>query len=255
MLGRFQKAIVPAGWHFLASAVVALVVSVLVFAVWFPGPFSELSAGRELFILFVAVAFVCGPILTLVLFDARKSKRELRSDFAVVLAVQCAAVAFALWTIALARPVYLVFEVDRFQVVTAAEVDVGDLHLAPVGLQELSWRGPVVIGVRGLSDKEELLESVSQSIDGIEPSARPNWWQSYPKSVSAVLQRAKPLQALGGRGTSTALLLAEAVKRAGLPADELVWLPLTGARTKEWIVLLDKASGQPVSYAAIDGFV
>lgn len=255
MPGRLKAAVAPVGWHLLASALVILLLAAVVFGVWFPQPYAAISAGKKLFSLFAVVTLVCGPLLTLVFFDARKTRREMRFDLSVVLAIQFTAMAFAFWTVAMARPVHLVFEVDRFQVVTAAEVNAEDLPKAPQGLQKLPWNGPSLISVRAITDKDELMESIALSMDGLEPSARPGWWQNYAVSLPLVLERAKPLQVLQDTSPSNTLLIANAVQQTGLSAHDLLWLPLTGARTKEWIVLLDKTSGQPLAYAAIDGFI
>ena len=45
------------------------------------------------------------------------------------------------------------------------------------------------------------------------------------------------------------------VHQAGLPASDLLWLPLTHTRAMDWVVLLDKRTGQPRAYAHIDGFI
>ena len=66
---RFRSAIKAMGWHFGVSALVAAAVAVLVFMVWFPYPYRQLAGGTELFILVMAVDLVCGPLLTLVLFN------------------------------------------------------------------------------------------------------------------------------------------------------------------------------------------
>ena len=71
-----------AGIHLGLSLVVALLAAGLVFGLWYPMPFREISGGRELFLLIVAVDVVIGPVITLAVFDRRKRWRELRRDLA-----------------------------------------------------------------------------------------------------------------------------------------------------------------------------
>ena len=80
------------------------------FGWWYPYPYRELSGGRELFALVVAVDVVLGPLITLVIFNPAKTRRHLVMDFTVIGLLQVAALAYGLWTVFVARPVHLVFE-------------------------------------------------------------------------------------------------------------------------------------------------
>ena len=50
-----------------------------------------------------------------------------------------------------------------------------------------------------------------------------------------------------------AIALQAAVTEAGIPAQQLSYLPLTSSKTKEWIALLDNEL-RIVAYANVDGF-
>ena len=113
--------------HFLGSICVASVAALLVLWVWYPHPYGLLSGGRHLFLLLMGVDVVCGPLLTLVLFNPTKPRSELLTDMALVVCIQLAALAYGLYTAQEARPLFLVHEVDRFRVVTAG--DYGDVDV------------------------------------------------------------------------------------------------------------------------------
>ena len=66
---RTSSAIRAALFHFLGSLLVAALAAALVLRVWFPHPYDLLSGGRSLFLILVGVDVVCGPLLTLVLFN------------------------------------------------------------------------------------------------------------------------------------------------------------------------------------------
>ena len=93
----------------------ASVAALLVLWVWYPYPYGLLSGGRHLFLLLMGVDVVCGPLLTLVLFNPTKPRRELLTDMALVVCIQLAALAYGLYTAQEARPLFLVHEVDRFR--------------------------------------------------------------------------------------------------------------------------------------------
>lgn len=118
-----RPALAATAIHLLLSAAVALVCAVVVFALWYPPPFDELAKGRQLFLLVVAVDVVCGPLLTLIVFNPRKPRAELRRDLSVVVALQLAALTYGLVNVANARPIWLAFEGDRFRVVSVPDVN------------------------------------------------------------------------------------------------------------------------------------
>ena len=252
---RIRSAVKAASIHLGLSALVAVGVAAVVLGVWFPHPFRALSGGQHLFWITVGVDVVCGPLLTSVLFNPAKSRRELTLDLSLVTLVQLAALLYGLHSISLARPVILAFETDRLVAVSAAEINASDLPQASPELRALSWTGPVLVGTRAPKDGDETLKSIDMSIQGLEPSARPGWWQSYDKSRPLVQQRIKPLGALRAKvPASGQTIIDDAAKKTGLPVDQLYYLPLVSQKQLDtWIALLD-AQGTIRGYAPIDGF-
>jgi hypothetical protein len=108
--------------HLAISGLVAALTAGLVFAFWYPMPYRESAGGRELFMLVLGVDVVLGPLLTLIVFDVRKSRRELARDLAVIGAVQLAGLAYGLYTVEGARPVAVALEGDRLRVVRSIDL-------------------------------------------------------------------------------------------------------------------------------------
>lgn len=251
---RLKSALRASATHFLISAGVALGVAGLIFFVWYPWPFYEVVRGRELFWLVMGVDVVCGPLLTLVLWNPAKPRKELVLDLGLVALIQVAALGYGLHTVAEARPVHLAFEVDRLRLVTASEIKSEDLHEAPPHLRTLPWSGPTPIGIRASRNGDETLRSIELSVAGQEPSVRPGWWQDYELNTHDILKRAKPVQMLLDKYPQHQKLLEKAIHDAGRPQGELVWLPFTSGRVAEWVVFLDGKTAQPLAYAPVDGF-
>lgn len=241
--------------HLGVSLIVAGVTGAVMFGLWFPYPYRDLAGGQHLFWILIGVDVVCGPLLTSVLFNPAKSRRELTLDLSLVALVQLAALVYGLHSVSLARPVILAFETDRLVAVSAAEINTADLPLAPPNFQALSWTGPVLVGTRTPRDGNETLKSIELSTQGIEPSARPGWWQSYEKSRPVVQQRMKKLDVRRAKlPQGKQAIVDEAAKKTGLPVDQLYYLPLVSQKQLDtWIALLD-AEGTIKGYAPIDGF-
>jgi hypothetical protein len=122
------------------------------------------------------------------------------------------------------------------------------------GLHVLPWTGPKVIGVRGPRDSEEKLKDLDLSLQGLEPSARPDWWQSYELSKPQVLQMAKPVDVLRKKQAEAAALIDRAVADSGRTEASLGWVPLTSFKTTSWVAFVDRNTAEVLAFAPVDGF-
>ncbi|WP_309684252.1 TfpX/TfpZ family type IV pilin accessory protein [Polaromonas sp.] len=251
---RLTAALKAAGFHLCLSLLVAALAAALVFGLWYPYPYRELVGGRALFMLVVGVDVVCGPLLTAVLFNPAKARAELARDLTLVVLIQLAALGYGMYSVALARPVHMAFEVDRLRIVTAAEVQPEDFAKTKFPWNTLPWTGPSLIGVRDIIDSDDMMKSLDLSLQGNEPSQRPHWWQDYSLSTPAVLKRAKPITALRNKHPQEASQIDAAVRESGQAEATLLWLPLTSFRTTTWVALIDAKTAQPLAYAPLDGF-
>ena len=252
---RIRAALHAFSIHLILSLAVAALMAFLVLGIWFPHPLRYLAGGMDLFWILIGVDVVCGPFLTGLLYNPAKPRRELIMDLALVVVIQLAALIYGIYSIGQARPGVLVFESDRFVAVTAAQVDTANLPQALPPWQSLSWSGPVLLGARRARDGQETLKSIELSLRGLEPSARPDWWQSYDESRSAVRQRMKALSVLRTVQVPEAQSAIDAaVKKTGLPINQIHYLPLVSKKSlDQWVALLD-AQANIIGYAPVDGF-
>jgi hypothetical protein len=248
-----RRRLQAAGIHLLFSVAVAAAAAGVVFGVWYPGMYRELAGGRELFTLIVAVDVVLGPLLTLVVFNLDKGWSHLRKDLLCIALIQISALAYGLATVYRARPVAMVFEVDRFRVITASDVHLPELPFAPVEYRRLPLTGPWLLGSREPSNGAETLDSVSVALEqGIDRGQRPVFWQSYSKSSAEALKRARPLSLLLSRYPHVTTEVRRSFDQAHTSEVGAKFLPLM-ARGGDWVLVLD-ATGRPMHHARVDGF-
>lgn len=241
--------------HFCISLALVLGVASFVLLVWFPGGLYRLTGGMGLFVVLLLVDLVCGPGLTLVLFDPNKSKWKWRIDIALIAVVQFAALGYGVFQIAKIRPVYLAFEADRFRVVQAQDVDVSQLADAPPSLRSLSWTGPQPLGTRLLAaGHPDYLNSIQESLKGFHPAFRPSRWISYESQAQEIIASAKPLVELELKQTKSRDILLDAVVATGLRQDQLGYLPLVRDFDTDWIVIVDLQTARLVGWLPIDGW-
>jgi len=84
--------------HFLVTAVLGACAAALIFFVWFPSPFATMVGGTELFLLVVGCDMALGPLISLVIYNSRKSRRELITDYTIIGAVQLAALIYGVYS-------------------------------------------------------------------------------------------------------------------------------------------------------------
>ena len=250
-MNKVKDRLGASGIHLGISLCVAVFAAALVFGLWYPYPYGEISGGRELFFLVVAVDVIMGPLITLAIFNRAKPRRELLIDFTVVGLLQLAALGYGLWTVFAARPVHLVFEYSRMTVVHAIDVDADLLAKAPTSLQKLPVTGPTVIALRPFKNPAEQFDATMAAFEGFPLAARSDLWQAYEPVRADVLKEAKPVAELRARFSNQAAQIDRAIAATGKPVTDLRYLPLLSRKTA-WTVLLDTTTAEPLGYIPLD---
>ncbi len=242
-----------AGIHLCLSLGVAALAAWLVFGLWYPYPYRDISGGRELFGLVTAVDVVLGPLMTLVVFNRSKRLREKVLDFSVIGALQLAALGYGLWSVAEARPVHLVFSYDRFTVVHAADIERETLLRAPQGLQALPWMGPTPISLRPLVGQEKFDVTLAE-LAGAPAAARPELWQSYDTGREDVRKVSRPAAELAQRFSGQSAEIARVLQGTGRATEALAYVPMRARKEHFWTVIIDRQSADVLAFLPLDSF-
>lgn len=241
--------------HVGISSVVALLAYLLVFHVWYPSPFDQVTGGRNLFLILISVDVVCGPALTAVVFNLKKPRSELIRDLSFIALLQLAALGYGLWSMYLARPIVVGFEGDRFRVVTVAELV--DEKAATYKVSVSFFSSPTYMGVQLLKpDDPGYLASIRLATEGIHPSARPSRWVDFGDMSSNVASQAKSVSDLRHRyrDSQQAQALDIASAATNLPVSRLGYFPLVSRWTTDWVVIVDRKSGRVLGTVHADGW-
>ncbi len=246
-----------AGIHLVLSLCAALLAFCVVYFVWYPGAFWRMAGGRDLFQLIVSVDVVLGPVVTFAIFNPGKGWGRLKFDLVVIGLLQLSALVYGLHTVAQARPVFVVYTGDRFNLVAAADLNPRDVALAErPEFAHISWSGPRLVGTRAPADENERFSLITDSMMGKDVELQPKFYIPYDEDGSELAARALPLQKLRDKNPAPQAqeLLGETLRQLKQPSDTLRWLPVM-ARTQEWVALLDARQHlQPVAYLPLLGF-
>lgn len=254
---RFQAATKACLIHSVISIQMVLAAAVLVLGLWFPHPYRDLAGGHHLFWLLVGVDAVCGPLLTFILFNPGKPRRELLTDMGLVVCLQVAALMYGLHTAYVARPLFLVHEVDRFRVITSG--DFGDAPVdAAIAKLDASLRprllhGPATVGIRNPRDSKERQDVMVESVlGGRDYAQRPDFYVPYDAAyASKALARARPLRAFVARYPATTGTVTEILSTRNVDMADALFLPVL--HKQDWIAVLD-SSAHILGFVPGDGF-
>lgn len=230
--------------HLAFSLVIALLAISLVFRLWYPAPLHEALGATHIFLLLLLVDVTLGPLLTLLVFKVGKS--SLVMDLTIIACLQVAALGYGVWTVAEGRPVWIVFNVDRFDVVTALDIDQRELDKA-FEYGTAPWSGPQWVGASQPEDPEQRSRIVLEaSLGGSDIAQRPNLYRPLGEMAEIIRQRAQPLEKLSDFNDAT--VVRDALQNwPGASA----WVPLM-ARVKPMVVLLGENNSDVVAIAELN---
>ncbi len=251
---RFKSALQFSLIHLCVNLIIAMFIALLVFLIWFPGHLKYLSDAVNLFFIIIAVDVVCGPLLSLVIYNPLKSKKEKIIDLSLIVGIQVLALFYGLYTLSLSRPVATVFEVDRFRVVTLADIDAADIEKAPTQYQHFPLWGRHLLSVAKLTNQDDKLKSIELSLSGKEAGVMPQRWQAYALAKTQILAKAKPLDLLEKKYPSQISLIENTLSKHQVNKTDALWLPVVSYQHTDWIVILDKNTTLPLDYLHLDGF-
>src|SRR5690349_14124005 len=116
--------------HFAVTSLLACAAGALIFLIWFRHGLADIAGGANLFLLVIGCDVVLGPLVSLVIYNSAKPRRELVFDYAVVALLQIAALVYGVFVVAGSRPAFVLFDVDRIEIVTALELEPAELAKA-----------------------------------------------------------------------------------------------------------------------------
>lgn len=233
--------------HLSGSAAVVGLVCLLIFFVWYPQPYFEIAGAWSVLQVLIGVDLVVGPVMTLILY--RPGKKGLIMDLAIIAVIQLSALVYGVSVIYQERPYYLVFAVDRFEVLSRSEVDNTLVDNSALGNKPFgSPLMAVALFPDDAKERQQLLFDVIQGKPDLE--RRPEHWHNYLEKKSVVIERAMPLQEFLNTNPAAQTLVASA---GSDPAnrDVLRAIPVTGKKGA-FTMLIDARSGKPSGMLNID---
>lgn len=233
-----------AGAHLLICIVIATVVISVMLGVWYPGPLFEAAGGSGLLYILVGVDVTLGPLLTLIVF--KSGKRGMKFDLTMIGLVQIAALIYGVYVVSLARPAYMVFVKDRFELATVAELEPAELAAAKYPeFRSPAWTGPRLVATDMPTDPKERQRLIDAALAGLDLQHFPRYYVPYAERTREVLAKADTIARLRVAEPVTAKAVDAYLASSGTKEADVRVLML---RTRfAWLaVLIDPKTAQPV---------
>ena len=188
---RLKVRYVAALIHLLASVLIASIILLLAYFVWFPGDLI-MAGGIAGITILIGVDITLGPVLTLVVFDT--AKKSLKLDLLIIVLLQLACLAVGVWLIYHERPVAQLLADDGIHLPAKSDADhyQADIKLSffakpPLKIIELPELPAEVAQVKMTSEFVQGKPFIFRTDLYIEPSA-----DVFAKRVEYIYQNLGP---------------------------------------------------------------
>ncbi|HEX4152571.1 MAG TPA: hypothetical protein VHY75_10245 [Steroidobacteraceae bacterium] len=220
------------GVHLLCSSAVLSLILGGLYLGWYHWPGWYLTDVIHVIAVMVAVDVVLGPLITLIIANERKPRRELARDIVMIVAVQLSALGYgttALWN---GRPLYYAFSVNCLQVVQAYDID-GDsartarkqgLELAPhwYSLPRWIW-APFP---KDSAKAGKIFQSLMQG--GYDIIGLPQYYQTWPRGVPELRTQLQKVSDIRFFSPQQKAVLEQRMQAAKLDVSQRNGIALTG---------------------------
>ncbi len=238
--------------HLWPSLIVLAIIAGLILLVWYPYPFLQFKANDKFSLTLVIAAVIFGPAMTWFLY--REGKWGLVFDLVVVVLIQLAAIAWATFALYQNRPYFMVFTVDRFEVLSIREVEFSNpgqlkfLDKPTVGPNLLYANMPVEPAAFQKLLKEVMFEGKP------DLQFRPEFWSLYRERQLQTLAISKPLATLRRARPESVNAIDKLVRQNGGDITQLTFVPGM-IKDGNFAAILDADSGEILDSLAIDAWL
>lgn len=225
--------------HLIFSLSIAFLVVCIVFFVWYPSPLAAAVGVIHVFLMMLMIDVIVGPILGFVVY--KEGKKSLKTDLVVIIALQISALCYGVYSIEQGRPAWLVYNVDRFELVRKNEMMEDHIVDALPQYQHVSWLKPQFVAVELAKDiKTRNDDMFTEALGGVSIAQKPERYVPLEKVKPQIQQRAQVLSLLNQFNAKEDI---NTIIKKYPQADS--WVPLK-ANAVDMVVLMNKEKGEVV---------
>lgn len=181
--------------HLIVSICVACITAAIVFLCWYPFPLNKAVGVTHIFLMMLGIDMVLGPFFTWLVY--KEGKKSLKFDLIVIIFIQVIALFYGVYKIADGRPTWLVYNVDRFELIKNNEIVMENPEQIHSQFKQPSWLKPQFVAAEFAKDKKQKnKEMFAEITSGISVAQRPERYVNVIKAKQQMRKRAQSLKNL-----------------------------------------------------------
>jgi len=181
--------------HFAISSIIALLFIGIVFLCWYPAPLAKAVGVTHIFLMLIAIDVIVGPVLGFIVY--KEGKKTLKMDLSVIILLQITALCYGIYSINQARPAWIAFNYDRFELVRYNQIKTEHLANAQPQYQTPSLLYPQYIAVKQAEDPQaQQIEKMNAILNGISLAQYPDRYIALDQVKAQIQTQARDLTEL-----------------------------------------------------------
>src|SRR5579863_6131533 len=224
-----------------SAAVLALVLGVLYLG-WYSWPGWYLTGVPKVAAMLVGIDAALGPLLTFVIANPSKPRRELARDIGIIVTVQIVALGYGTVTLWHGRPLYYAFSVNELPLVQASDLDDSEIELVKKENPQLApywYSRPRWVWAPLPEDEATRSKIMNSAINGATDIIQmPRYFKLWEQGVPDLRKQLATLDKVAGIDPFAKQRLRAPLAQRNLRPDEATMLALTG-RSKPLLAVFD----------------
>ena len=226
--------------HLSISILIALIVTGIIFFVWYPYPLAQAVGVIHLFIMLILIDLIVGPLMTLLIY--KKDINAFKMDLSIIIIIQIAALIYGLHSITQGRPVWIVFNQNKFELVRVNDQFIENTEHIHKQFQTISWTGPhyaAAVPSQNMKQREDDL--FMDALGGVSLAQRPERYVTLSHVKQKIQQQSQELDNL--KNFNDVQLVEKTLNQY---PKATAYLPLKASKL-DMVILLNKKEGSVVN--------
>lgn len=179
--------------HLLVSIFIVSLCLSLILLFWYPNPLYKATGVSEVFLLIFTLDVIIGPILGFIVY--KKGKKSLKVDLSIIIGLQFIALSYGLYTLAQARPVWIVYYKDGFELIQKNHIYIADEEVKSI-YKEQSYFGPLYVSVSDATNAKHKNDDIIFEMSGLSVAQMPHRYTEFEASRKLRIQYAQDISHL-----------------------------------------------------------
>lgn len=227
--------------HLLISTIVLSIFITIFLTIWYPEPYASVSSLQNVLLILVSVDLILGPTLTLIIY--KRQKPSLKFDLTIIALIQLIALGYGTYSIYKSHPVYIVYAIDRFELVSAQEALPDRSKYEDFKITKLGK--PILVYAQRPESSEERNKLLFETLSGLpDIERRPEYYEPFAKFIDTVFSKGRNIEDYKNKAEYKNKV-ENFLLKYGKTSNDYAFLPLVG-KEKDVLWAWDRATKQPI---------